>query len=487
MNRRGVSVRTLAVRLGQWALDTLQCTLGVALVLTNFALARLAGLLLAPFMLLFTGCGVARIFRRFPRTTLAVSSAVAFFGCSAGSGPRLFDHPTSWPFLAGAYLASISAYYISATTLLSFPPTLKGIQAESERCWPERWYARRLAHPIDAFFVRVIMRNTAITAPAFLAVILPSTCSLFSAAGYLLAISITGRAQESLDHGNIHNNLFRFSHTQNRLDRLILRCTAAYHNYILNPMSGRIPNWYKITHIAVHHVENSGPDDFQATRHYDRTSFFDFCRLGARLTFTATIGADALLYLIRRKRFKAARELTRAMLLYYLALASLAAFNWPGALVLVGARLLAGPGGAATTFRWHGLVDMDDPNNIFRNTITVGSGVDEHGSFGLIFHIEHHLHPQRHWSHYAADARANAARYRDEGSITLNLGRTSFLGSLWRRRFDDLAACVVDGGDRAEVARMLEARTRPLMRRPRTRLGRAIDDALGRIVAVTLL
>ena len=40
----------------------------------------------------------------------------------------------------------------------------------------------------------------------------------------------------------------------------------------------RMPEFYRIQHVYVHHVEDNGPDDTQSTMAYDRTSFLDYSR-----------------------------------------------------------------------------------------------------------------------------------------------------------------------------------------------------------------
>ena len=61
------------------------------------------------------------------------------------------------------------------------------------------------------------------------------------------------------------------------MKRVLAACQWLF-EYPVTLLTIRVPEFYRIQHVYVHHVEGNGPDDTQSTMAYDRTSFLDFSR-----------------------------------------------------------------------------------------------------------------------------------------------------------------------------------------------------------------
>ena len=85
--------------------------------------------------------------------------------------------------------------------------------------------------------------------------------------GYIAACCCSSQfPYEITDHINIHNRIFnpkaRCVATQRRR---ILEACHIYFDKVLTLLSARVPDYYRIQHVYVHHVEENGPDDTQST------------------------------------------------------------------------------------------------------------------------------------------------------------------------------------------------------------------------------
>ncbi len=142
-------------------------------------------------------------------------------------------------------------------------------------------------------------------------------------------------------------------------------------------------------------------------------------------------------------------------------------------------------------YRWHAFVDLDDPDNVFKNTTHIAVRGEATMALGGNSHIEHHLHPARHWSELDAGYEANRERYRDEGAMVIwPILPYRMAGLLFMRRFDVLAKHVVAIGhvvDKPTIERLLAARAAPLLPTIRPRAIARMDERVGKFLGKLLL
>jgi fatty acid desaturase len=415
------------------------------------ALARIMALVVATAAHVAAAVGIHRAFVRTSTAVVAVVLAeigVMLLGVGSARMPPAVGVTVFLALLALAVLGARSALHISAS--------LRELRAP--RSSFERWIARRLANPLDAVFVRLVLVVSAVIVPCFSALVVPASRSPYVMVLFIAMVTECAEKFELVDHTNMHNRVFSPNSHCNALTRAALRSLSLWHEYALTLFMGRIPHRYRIQHIYVHHVENNGPRDPQSTLPYDRTSYFAFCRFALKMGMNSTLPFDVSRYLIRARRYRLLVFLHVNILAYIALVVTLFLVNPPAAFLLLALRFSFGVGAALLNFYEHGLIDPAVPSDAYRNAATVALAADDHGTLGNDLHIAHHLHPGRHWSQLIEEARANAAVYHDRGAIVYRDTR-GIVRKVLMRRFDELAAsCDAGGLESSDVVRELQRR-----------------------------
>jgi len=250
----------------------------------------------------------------------------------------------------------------------------------------------------------------------------------------------------------------------------------------------RIPYWYNIQHSVIHHAEDNGLEDTQSTLKYDRASYFDFVRCANKFAFSGITSYDIIKYLLKNRRTKALRKVLFGMFIFYGFLCAVAIWNWYFVLVVLIMRYTGLLISAMGFIQEHGMVDIYDQKNIYRNSINYISSDNSHGSLGDDIHIEHHLHPVVYWYEYTRLASENIHRYASENSLGFldRPGRQKeYYIKLWRGDFMGLASLFVIVGRQNvtdnEIADLLWRRTRPVHEQTRPVFIEKVDKIAGRI------
>lgn len=399
-----------------------------------------------------------------------------------GAAVSLLGATDAVPLQAGArvplFLLALLAWSRATAALLTLPSSLAAIREAGERRWPERWFARHLADPHDTILVRTAIHLSVVVIPPFLLLLIERQLTpyalIFMAAGYLVAAD----HMEALDHINIHRRLLR-GDKQRGPARWVLAAGAFYLEQVLPMMCLRMPGWYRIQHLYMHHAENSGLLDNQSTNRYP-TGYIGFCLSALDFAVSLLLPVDLFLYLLRRRKLPAARQLAAAVVRHYAVLGAIAWVHPAFALSFL--LLRASVGGVTSTiyfYLWHGLVLRGDASSVFDNTIDVVDRSVDHAFLGENFHVEHHLHPSRHWSQMAGDFerhtedRTRAATpvfvLRDAGQA--NELRHAIFAALWTEDCTRLGPLLADPATLTALAE------RPASQR---RWYRRCDRALGR-------
>lgn len=369
--------------------------------------------------------------------------------------------------------------------------TFEGIKASIAERPFERWLATMLNHPVDAVFTRVWLANTVMLAPLTTLMILPSTINYLVIVAYATLLLLSQFPQEVIEHQDIHTRIFSPKIGATPRQKRILGALQFYFEYIFALLTSRVPGFYRVQHVYVHHVEDNGPLDTQTTEPYDRTSFIDFSRHSFWQGVDLVTGAPLIKYLVRKGKRRQLNEIVRGLAIWWAFVLAVGVFNPLGAVYLFFTRFLGGPFITLITFYQHGLVDPDDPDSVHGHTMDYVQA--EHGNLGFDYHVEHHQKPARHWSHYYTEYNKLAEKTGGHPAIVMQkdqFGPLAFMAALWRKDYREIAkfAHLRDiPQDSAEMARIVGERVRPIGA-PQEASGiiASIDNIVSRVMAAAI-
>lgn len=235
--------------------------------------------------------------------------------------------------------------------------------------------------------------------------------------------------------------------------------------WMVGPMFGQIPEGFYAHHVAMHHLENNMHNDLSSTLKYRRDSFWQWLNYFVKFVF---LGRTTLLvYLWQRKRKKVFWPLVRGLIFFW-GLVALATYMNPKASVVVVwvPIAIAWFGLMAGNWTQHAFVDATDPNNPYKNSITVIDSVYNKRCFNDGYHIGHHLKQARHWTEMPEDFDNNRQAYIDNKSVVFHTHDYQILWIfLMLKRYDILAKYFVDLSgkmSKEDIMNLLRERTAPV-------------------------
>jgi hypothetical protein len=365
------------------------------------------------------------------------------------------------------------------------PETFEGLRASIASRRIERWFSKVLPNSIDAIFVRIWLGNSIAIIPVSVVLFLPWTVNYFVVLAYSAVLLLIQFPNETIDHNHIHYRIFNPKPDAPPFERNVLRACRFYFENVLCILSARIPDFYRIQHVYVHHVEDNGPDDSQTTMPYDRTSFFDFSRHALRQGLDLVSGFIVIPYLRRRGKSRQLREFLRGIAIWYAFLIVLAIFNPIASALIFFSRLLGGNIQSIIAFYQHGVIDASNVYDVRGNTMDYHH--TDHGNLGDDYHVEHHLKPARHWSKYYEEFQRESAHEHGHQSFVMKKDMVTplaFAGALWKKDYDAIARYTqirAGGNDPSKIAELVRARTRPIGEAELTGLPARLDAIAGRI------
>ncbi|MGD9784939.1 MAG: fatty acid desaturase [Hyphomicrobiaceae bacterium] len=431
------------------------------------------------------------IIERAPLTWLTVSALLM-----AAATQTL---PGFWPDYSNpAHIGLELMFWISAGLFgrayliyTDFPSTFEGLKAAIEERPLDRWISKRLHHPIDAIFTRVWVANSVAVIPLTVLVLMPSTLNYFVVLAYFVALLIAQFPHELIDHVNLHTRVFQPKAGTPENEKRILKALQVYFEYPHQLLLARAPEYHRIQHVYVHHVEDNGLLDSQTTAPYDRTSFTDFSRHALIQGLDMVSGYKVFSYLAKKGKKRQMRELARGFVIWYGFLAAVAVINPLAAALIWVSRFVGGNMLSLVAFWQHGLVDDHDIQDAHGNSVNFLG--HEHGNLGSDYHVEHHLQPGRHWSAYYSVFSKQVNSEAGHGAVLMQkeiFGPLAFVSALWRRDYAAIAQNAhlsgVDLNDKAALAAIVAERTQPFGVPERTGTGLALDRAVSRVMALVL-
>lgn len=242
------------------------------------------------------------------------------------------------------------------------------------------------------------------------------------------------------------------------------RWLGHYVPWVLGPLLGHTPTSFAAHHMFMHHAENNMLGDGSSTLPYERDRFLHFLHYWARFFFVGYLHLPRYLWL--RGRRKIAIRFALGELSWMVGVAAAALFlNWAAALVVFVIPMLM--------MRWlmmcgnfaqHSFVDLDDPDNGFKNSTNLTNTRYNHKAYNDGYHIVHHIKPAMHWSDMARYYEDNVERFAEQDAIVFDGIRDN--QSVWfllmTHNYDKLANHLVDykGRTHEEKVELLQSRVR---------------------------
>lgn len=373
----------------------------------------------------------------------------------------------------------------------AMPSTFDGLKQSIESRRLDRWIASHLHHPIDAIFTRIWAANSIAVIPVTVLVLGTSTLNYFVILAYFVALLMAQFPHELIDHVNLHTRVFQPKAGTPAGPKRILKALQVYFEYPHQLLLARAPEYHRIQHVYVHHVEDNGLLDSQTTAPYDRTSFLDFSRHALIQGLDMVSGYKVFAYLAAKGKKRQTRELIRGFVIWYAFLALVALINPLAAAVIWVSRFVGGNMLSLVAFWQHGLVDDHDIQDSHGNSVDFLGA--EHGALGSDYHVEHHLQPGRHWSAYYSVFTKAANSENGHGAVLMHrevFGQLDFVAALWKRDYKVIAENAHLAGiptdDKAALTAIVEDRTKAYGVAERSGAALMIDRAMSRAMAIVL-
>ena len=307
----------------------------------------------------------------------------------------------------------------------------------------------------DLPFVWLSLQMTLVLIPFAIYLFLPGRFNWWLGAGYLATLML----------GFFDRYILMLHNTSHRpLLKRKFKFAANYIPWVLGPLCGETPETYFVHHMTMHHAEGNLVNDLSSTMKYQRDSFFGF--LAYFLDFFFLTMAKLVRYEAQKNRPRLVRLVLTGELGFFFVVAVGLHFAWqPTLVVLVIPFLLCRFLMMCGNWGQHAFVDVNDPGNSYRNSITCINVRYNRRCFNDGYHIGHHVLANRHWTDLPQDFEDNRAKYVAEDAVVFE-GIDFFMVwfFLMLKRYDILADKFVELREvprsRDEIIAFLKTRTK---------------------------
>jgi len=236
--------------------------------------------------------------------------------------------------------------------------------------------------------------------------------------------------------------------------------------WFVGPFFGQTPETYYSHHIGMHHVENNLEHDESSTMEYQRDSFGGWLKYFGDFM---VVGLYKLCgYFSKTNRKKLKRNVIVGEFTYILLCIGLSFVNFKATLVVfilsfLISRIIMMLG----NWTQHAFIDADDPENLYKSSITTINVKYNHKCFNDGYHISHHLKPGLHWTDHPKHFLDNLDEYaKNDALIFDGLDFLKLFFCLMNKNYDKMANHYVDISGKYkthdEVVAMLKSRTQKL-------------------------
>lgn len=237
-----------------------------------------------------------------------------------------------------------------------------------------------------------------------------------------------------------------------------------YLPWVIAPFFGHSPETYYTHHIGMHHAENNLEEDESSTMPFQRDSLRGFGAYFGTFLFTGIYHLCA--YFFRKKRKRLLMRSVRGELLFFAFCIAMCFVNAPATIVVFIVpfflyRLVAMMGNWAQ----HAFIDVNDPGNAYKNSITCINTKYNVKCWNDGYHISHHIKQTMHYTEHPGYFLKTIDQYIAQKAIVFD-GIHFLHVFIWlmRKRYDLLARHFVNIGDTYanddEVIAFLKSRTR---------------------------
>ncbi len=319
----------------------------------------------------------------------------------------------------------------------------------------ERFFLPYMKDERDLIFIR--------TAALITCVVFPLAIGMFMAPPWFVGLAAVpyvgfvfaafGARFGLMVHAVGHRPIFKREH----------RWMQNYIPWVLGPFHGHTPTSFEAHHMWMHHAENNMLGDGSCTLPYTRDQLSHFLHYFARFFFMGYVHLPRYLWLRGRKRM--VYRFYAGELYWYALVFVTWQINWAAALavfvfpmVLMRFLMMAG------NFAQHAFVDLDDPDNGFKNSNNLINAKYNHKAYNDGYHIVHHVRPAMHWTEMAKYYEDNLQEFIDADALVFD-GLNDNQHVWWllmTGNYDALAKHMVDfrGRSHDEKIAYLQQRTR---------------------------
>ena len=237
-----------------------------------------------------------------------------------------------------------------------------------------------------------------------------------------------------------------------------------YLPWIVAPFFGHTPETYFAHHIGMHHVENNLEEDKSSTMHYQRDSFKHFLHYFGSFFVKGVL--ELYQYHKKNNRTYFMKRILAGELTFYILVIVLSFINLPATLmVFIIPFLIFRVITMMGNWSQHSFLDINDPGNLYTNSITCINVKYNHRCWNDGYHINHHLRPNMHWTEYPTHFLDHLPSFAAEKAIVFEgLDYLKVFGLLMKKKYSTLADHVVNINNsfesKEEIIQLLKDRTR---------------------------
>jgi len=285
------------------------------------------------------------------------------------------------------------------------------IYSEKEKTnFVEAFFLKLLNNKRDLPFIYLSLKITCTTVPFALYLFLNRNVHWASYLIYLALIFIFFLGPFILMlHNTCHRKLFKKQYSY----------LIKYIHWFLGGFFGQTPETYFYHHIAMHHAENNLSEDLSSTMKYRRDSIRSFSKYLISFYFRGVL--DLASYFRKRNRKKFSWKILAGECVYFALVLLLCFYNLKATIVvyilpLIFTRFAMMAGNWAQ----HAFIDPQNPDNIYKNSITCINTVYNKQCFNDGYHIGHHLRPALHWTEMPNNFLQNIEEYKHNDVVVFS-------------------------------------------------------------------